>query len=319
MRIAILDDYMNTAHQLADWDALPGRCTFFNEFLGHDDESVTDALQDFDVIVAMRERTPFSAARLGKLPRLRLLVTTGMRNAAIDVVAAHARGITVCGTAGNLPAATEHTWALILAAARRLDVELFSADRPRAAGHPWQQRMGFELSGKTLGIFGLGNLGSRVAKIGQAFGMEAIAYSQNLTEERAAEVGVRRVTKDELFATSDVLSIHLKLSERTTKIVGAAELGMMKPSAVLVNTSRSPMVDEDALVAALATGAPALAALDVFDIEPLPEDHRLLRTPGIIATPHIGYVTREQFATFYSGAVADIVAWSAGSPINVLG
>lgn len=318
MRIAVLDDYLKTARDLADWESLPAATTFFTGFLGHDDASVTDALQEFEVIVAMRERTLLTRARLAKLPRLKLLITTGMRNAAIDMDAARELGITVCGTAGSAPAAVEHTWALIMAAARRLDVELFSLARPRTATQPWQQAMGFELSGKTLGIFGLGNLGSKVAKIGQAFGMRVIAYSQNLTDVRATEAGVQRVSKEELFATSDVLSIHLKLSERTTGVVGAEDLALMKPSAVLVNTSRSPIIDENALVAALSHGAPKLAALDVFDVEPLPADHRLLSTPGIIATPHIGYVTEDQFKIFYTGAVADIAAWVAGAPINVL-
>lgn len=318
MRIAILDDYLNTAQDLSNWESLPGTHTFFTGFLGHDDASVTAALQEFEIIVAMRERTPFTRARLAKLPRLKLLVTTGMRNAAIDMDAARELGIAVCGTAGSAPAAVEHTWALIMAAARRLDVELFSTGRPRAANQPWQQAMGFELSGKTLGIFGLGNLGSKVAAIGKAFGMRVIAYSQNLTDERAAEFGVRRVSKEELFASSDVLSIHLKLSERTTGVVDTPELALMKPTAVLVNTSRSPIINEDALVAALAKGAPKHASLDVFDVEPLPADHRLLSTPGIIATPHLGYVTEDQFKIFYSGAVADIAAWVAGTPINVL-
>ena len=318
MRIAILDDYLNAAPGLADWDSLPGQCVFFKEFLGHDDKSVTESLQDFDVIVAMRERTPFTATRLAMLPHLTLLVTTGMRNAAIDLNAAREMGITVCGTAGSASAAVEHTWALIMAAARRLDVELFSTNRPRPADQPWQQAMGFQLSGKTLGVFGLGNLGSKVAQIGQAFGMRVIAYSQNLTDERSDECGVRRVSLEELFSASDVLTIHLKLSERTANVVGAEQLNLMKPGSVLVNTSRGPIVNEDALVAALDAGTPSIAALDVFDLEPLPDGHRLLATPGVIATPHIGYVTQDQFKIFYSGAVEDITAWAAGTPVNVL-
>lgn len=318
MRIAILDDYLDAASQLADWNSLPGTPTFFTTFLGHDDEAVITALEDFEIIVAMRERTPFTRERLAKLPKLKLLVTTGMRNAAIDLNAAQELGITVCGTAGSPAAAAEHTWALIMAAARRLDVELFSATRPRSTEQPWQQAMGFELSGKTLGIYGLGNLGSKIAKFGQVFGMRVIAYSQNLTNERAAGLGVQRVSKEELFTDSDVLSIHLKLSQRTTGMVGSSELALMKPTAVLVNTSRGPIIDEDALVAALAKGAPKHAALDVFDIEPLPADHRLRSTPGIIATPHLGYVTEDQFTIFYTGAVADIAAWMTGAPVNVL-
>ena len=318
MRTAILDDYQQAARSLADWDSLPGQATFFTNFLGHDDDAVCRALQDFDVIVAMRERTPFTARRLRNLPNLKLLVTTGMRNASIDLAAARELGITVCGTAGSPTAAAEHTWALILAAARRLDVELFASSRPRTASRPWQQTLGTGLSGKTLGVYGLGNLGSQVARIGQAFGMRVIAHSRNLTPERAAEVGVERVDRERLFTESDVLSIHLKLSERTTRVVGENQLSLMKPGSILVNTSRSAIIDEDALVAALGTGAPSLAALDVFDTEPLPEDHRLLQVPGVIATPHLGYVTEDQFRVFYAGAVEDIAAWSAGTLVNVL-
>lgn len=318
MRIAVLDDYQDVARSLADWDSLPGEVVFFTAFLGHDDSAVAAALRDFDVIVAMRERTPFTAERLRRLPALRLLVTTGMRNASIDLDAARDLGITVCGTAGSPAAATEHTWALIMAAARRLDVELISAARPRASGQKWQQTLGTELSGKTLGVYGLGKLGSQVARIGQAFGMQVIAHSQNLTAERAAEVGADLVDEDTLFTESDVLTIHLKLSERTTAVVGERQLAMMKPGSILVNTSRSAILDEDALVAALGTGAPGLAAIDVFDVEPLPVDHRLLQTPGVIATPHLGYVTEDQFRIFYTGAVEDIAAWAAGSPVNAL-
>ncbi|GAA3326355.1 D-2-hydroxyacid dehydrogenase family protein [Paeniglutamicibacter sulfureus] len=319
MRIAVLDDYQDVASSLADWDSLPGEVVFFTAFLGHDDSAVAAALRDFDVIVAMRERTPFTAERLRRLPSLRLLVTTGMRNASIDLDAASDLGITVCGTAGSPAAATEHTWALIMAAARRLDVELFSAARPAAPDQPWQQTLGTELSGKTLGVYGLGKLGSQVARIGQAFGMRVIAHSQNLTAERAAEVGVELVGEDELFARSDVLTIHLKLSERSTGVVGARQLALMKHGSILVNTSRSAIIDEDALVAALEFGAPALAAIDVFDIEPLPANHRLAHTPGVIATPHLGYVTEDQFRIFYTGAVKDIAAWAAGTPVNLLG
>ncbi len=318
MRIAVLDDYQDVARSLADWDSLPGEIVFFSAFLGHDDDAVTAALRDFEVVVAMRERTPFTAARLAELPNLKLLITTGMRNAAIDLDAARDLGITVCGTAGSATAAVEHTWALILAAARRLDVELFSTDRPLDAGRPWQQTLGTGLSGKTLGVFGLGKLGSQVAVIGRAFGMHVVAHSQNLTAERAAEFGAELVSKGELFARSDVLTIHLKLSVRTSGVVGEEELALMQPGSILVNTSRSAILDTDALVSALDTGAPALAALDVFDTEPLPAGDRLAHTPGVIATPHLGYVTEDQFRIFYTGAVEDIAAWLAGSPTNPL-
>ncbi|MFL4473320.1 D-2-hydroxyacid dehydrogenase family protein [Paeniglutamicibacter sp. MACA_103] len=318
MRIAVLDDYQDVARSLADWESLPGDAVFFTAFLGHDDDAVTAALRDFEVVVAMRERTPFTAARLAELPNLKLLVTTGMRNASIDLDAARDLGITVCGTAGSATAAVEHAWALILAAARRLDVELFSTDRPRAAGRPWQQTLGTGLSGKTLGVYGLGKLGGQVALIGKAFGMRVIAHSQNLTAARAAEVGAELVAKEELLARSDVLTIHLKLSERTTGVVGAEELARMKHGSILVNTSRSAIVDTEALIEALDSGTPALAALDVFDVEPLPRGHRLLDAPGVIATPHLGYVTEDQFRIFYTGAVEDISAWAAGTPVNML-
>lgn len=322
MRIAILDDYQDVARQLANWNALTqeqaAELTVFTQHLGHDDEVVCRALQDFEVIVAMRERTPFPGDRLRRLPNLRLLVTTGMRNAAIDMEVARELGITVCGTGGSPTAAAEHTWALILAAARRLEVELFSSAKPRHAEHPWQQSLGTGLSGKTLGIYGLGNLGSQVARIGQAFGMEVIAYSQHLDHGHARELGVRPVGERELFSASDVLSIHLKLSGRTTAVVGSGQLELMKPGSILVNTSRSAIVDGAALARALDTGAPQLAAIDVFEVEPLPATDPLLNARGIIATPHLGYVTEDQFRIFYAGAVEDIQAWIAGSPVRVL-
>lgn len=322
MRIAILDDYQNVAHKLADWNALAheqgAELTFFNRHLGHDDEAVCRALEGFEVVVAMRERTPFPSHRLRRLPNLKLLVTTGMRNAAIDLDVARELGITVCGTAGSPAAAAEHTWALILAAARRLDVELFSSARPREAEHPWQQTLGTGLSGKTLGVYGLGNLGSQVARIGQAFGMEVIAYSQNLNHGHALELGVQPVGERELFSASDVLSIHLKLSDRTTGVVGSSQLELMKPGSILVNTSRSAIVDGAALKRALATAAPRLAAIDVFDVEPLPTADPLLHAPGIIATPHLGYVTEDQFRIFYAGAVECIQSWAAGVPVRIL-
>jgi phosphoglycerate dehydrogenase-like enzyme len=318
MRIAILDDYQNVARSMADWETLNGKISVFTEFLGHDDDTVCETLQDFDVVVMMRERTPFTAQRLRRLPTLKLLVTTGMRNAAIDLQAALELGITVCGTSGSPAAASEHTWALIMAAARRLDLELFSAARPRTADQPWQQSLGTELRGKTLGLYGLGKLGSQVATIGQAFGMRVIAHSQNLTAERTTELGVELVSQKQLFARSDVLSIHLKLSERTTAVVGAQQLALMKPGSILVNTSRSAIIIQDALLAALGSGAPKVAAIDVFDIEPLEENNRVLQTPGVIATPHLGYVTEDQYRIFYSGALEDIAAWAAGTPINVL-
>ncbi|WP_415854381.1 D-2-hydroxyacid dehydrogenase family protein [Sinomonas sp. G460-2] len=313
MRIAVLDDYQGVAASLADWDSLGADVTFFTEHRGQDDDGVVAALSGYDAIVAMRERTPLSADRLARLPDLKLIISTGRRNASIDLKATAARGITVCHT-GYLPSpAAEHTWALIHAATRRLDVELGAI-----ASGGWQTTVGRGLEGARLGVLGLGNLGSRVARVGLAFGMDVVAWSQNLTDERAAEVGVRRVEKEELFATADILTIHLVLSKRSRGLVGADELALMKPGSILVNTSRGPIVDEGALLDALSGGRLGLAALDVFDVEPLPADHPFRTAPRTILTPHIGYVTREQYEVFYRDAVEDIAAFVAGHPIRLL-
>ncbi|MGP5689930.1 D-2-hydroxyacid dehydrogenase family protein [Glutamicibacter ardleyensis] len=323
MRIAILDDYQNAARDFADFDALAAELnadlTVFNEHLGHEDDVVSAALEPFDVIVAMRERTPFTRARFEKLPNLKMLVSTGRRNGSIDLAAAGLHNVVVSHTGYSPTDAVEHTWALILAAARRLDVELFSAQSPRGEAEPWQSTFGMGLAGKTLGVYGLGNLGSRVAKVGLAFGMRVIAYSQNLTKARATEVGVELVSEAELFATSDVLTIHLKLSDRSTGVVGAKQLSWMKPEAILVNTSRSRIVETPALITALENRLLRLAAVDVFDVEPLPVLDQLSRTRGLIATPHIGYVTAEQFEMFYQDSAENIRAWAKGSPIRVMG
>jgi phosphoglycerate dehydrogenase-like enzyme len=312
MRIAILDDYQNVALDFADWTSLDAEIEVFTEHIGDPDELVA-RLAGFDVVVAMRERTRFSREILARLGDLRLLVSTGRRNAAIDLKAAEEHGIVVCGT-GYLPYPTvEHTWALILAAARNLPVEVASV---RDGG--WQRGVGSGLHGKTLGLLGLGTLGSRVARIGQAFGMQTTAWSQNLTPERAAEHDVTAVSKDELFARSDVLSVHLVLSARTRGLVGAAELATMKPSAVLVNTSRGPIVEESALLDALRDERIACAAVDVYDVEPLPAEHPLRSMPNALLTPHVGYVTREVYEIFYTDAVADIAAYQAGEPLRVM-
>ncbi|NUP73575.1 MAG: D-2-hydroxyacid dehydrogenase family protein [Sinomonas sp.] len=313
MRIAVLDDYQGVAASLADWGSLGADVTFFADHLGQDDDGVVAALAGYDVVVAMRERTPLTADRLARLPELKLIVSTGRRNASIDLKATAARGITVCHT-GYLPSpAAEHAWALIHAATRRLDVELGAIP---SGG--WQSTVGRGLEGQRLSVLGLGNLGSRVAKVGLAFGMDVVAWSQNLTDERAAEVGVRRVEKEELFATADILTIHLVLSKRSRGIVGAEELALMKPDSILVNTSRGPLVDEAALLDALQGGRLGLAALDVFDVEPLPADHPFRNAPRTILTPHIGYVTREQYEVFYRDAVEDIAAFAEGQPIRLL-
>lgn len=312
MKIAILDDYQNVALGFGDWDSLAAATVVFTRPFADDDELV-ECLDGFEVVVAMRERTRFPAELLARLTDLKLLVSTGSRNAAIDVVAAGKLGIVVSST-GYLPQpAAEHTWALILAAARNLPAEL----RSMAEGG-WQIGVGTGLSGKTLGLLGLGRLGAQTAKVGQAFGMETIAWSQNLTPEKAAEHGVTVVSKDELFARADFLSVHLVLSERSRGLVGEAELALMKPSSILVNSSRGPIVDEAALLDALRRKAIACAALDVYDVEPLPSDHPLRTLDNVVLTPHIGYVTREAYEIFYGDAVEDIAAYVAGEPIRVM-
>jgi phosphoglycerate dehydrogenase-like enzyme len=313
-RVAILDDYQNVARRMADWASLPAgsEVAVFADHLSGTD-AVAKRLADFDAVVAMRERTPFPRALLERLPKLRLLVTTGMRNASIDVVAAIERGVTVCGTAGLPYPTAELTWGLILGLFRRIPTE----DRATREGR-WQVSCGLGLNGKTLGVIGLGGLGSRVAKIGRAFEMDVIAWSQNLTAARATEVGATLVTKDELLARSDVVSVHLVLSDRTRGLLGARELARMKPTAYLVNTSRGPIVDEAALVDAVRKGTIAGAGLDVYDEEPLPLDHPLRNLPNTVITPHLGYVTEEGYRIFYGHALEDVKGWLAGQPVRVL-
>jgi phosphoglycerate dehydrogenase-like enzyme len=313
-RIAVLDDYQGVALSVGGWERLPTDCQI-EAFRDHlkDEDALAQRLQPFDVVVAMRERTAFPRSLLSRLPNLRLLVTTGMRNAAFDMQATKDLGITVCGT-GGLPTPTaELTWGLIIGCARHIAEE----DRATRAGS-WQTTIGPTLHGKTLACLGLGNLGSQVAKVGLAFGMEVIAWSQNLTQERAEQVGARLVSKDELFSQADVLSIHLVLSERTRGLVGARELALMKPDAFLINTSRGPIVDEGALVAALRERRIAGAGLDVFDEEPLPAGHPYLQLDNTLITPHLGYVTLETYERFYGGAVEDILGFLSGSPVRVV-
>jgi phosphoglycerate dehydrogenase-like enzyme len=313
MRVAILDDYQHAALASADWASLGAREV--RPFHGHiaDTADLAAELAGFDVVVAMRERTPFTAERFRLLPDLRLLVTTGMANAAIDLEAAGAAGVTVCGTRGSDSATAELTWALILSLARHVP-----AEDAAVRGGRWQHTMGFGLRGRTLGVVGLGRLGSRVARIGAAFGMEVLAWSQRLTAEAAASASARAVAKDELFDAADVVTVHYKLSPRSEGIVGAREIGLMKPTAYLVNTSRGPLVDTDALLAALRAGAIAGAALDVYDEEPLPVGHPLRNAPRTVLTPHIGYVTDDGYRVFYGEAVEDIAAFAAGHPVRVL-
>lgn len=310
--IAILDDYQNIATTCADWDSLAAEVVVFTEPFADVDRMI-EQLAGFDVLVAMRERTRFPAEVLERLTDLRLLVSTGPVNAAIDVAAAQRLGITVSGTGYVSHPTTEHTWALILGAARNLPREVESM-----RGGGWQVSVGTGLHGKTLGLLGLGRLGSAVARIGQAFSMDTIAWSQNLTLEAAAAHGVRAVSKETLFAEADVLSVHLVLSERTCGLVGPAELAAMKPTAILVNTSRGPIVDESALIDALREKRIARAAIDVYDTEPLPADHPLRTLDDAVLTPHLGYVTRELYETFYQDAVENITAFRAGTPLRVM-
>ena len=304
-RIAVLDDYQNVALTMADWSVLDGRAsvTVFNDHLAEPD-AVVARLQPFDVVCVMRERTPLTRAIIERLPKLRLIASTATGNASIDLGAAEEHGVQVVHT-GYSPAPTvELTWALILASARNLITE-----NAALRGGGWQRQVGDDLAGQTLGLIGLGNIGSAVARIGQAFGMRAIAWSQNLTSERAAGAGAELVMKEELFRQADVVSIHLRLSGRTLGLVGAAELALMKPTARLVNTSRGPIVVEPDLVAALEGGKIAGAAVDVFDQEPLPPDHPFRSLPNLLATPHIGYVTRGLYERFYRDTVQNIVQW----------
>ncbi|MFB7113054.1 D-2-hydroxyacid dehydrogenase family protein [Streptomyces sp. NPDC056190] len=312
MKVAVLDDYQNVALSLADWESLHAQVDVFSEPFT-DEAAVVAALADYDVIVAMRERTPFPRATLSQLPKLALLVTTGPGNAAIDIDAARQQNVTVSGTGYFSHPTTELTWGLILSAARLIPQ---NAESVRRGG--WQVGLGTSLHGATLGVLGLGRLGTRVAEIGKAFGMEPIAWSQNLRPEDAQAKGVTYVSRDELFARSDVLSIHVVLSDRTRGLVGDHELRLMKPTAILVNTSRGPVIDEAALLDALNEKRIAGAALDVFDREPLPADHPLRSMHNAVVTPHIGYVSRDLYEVFYRDAAEDIAAWAAGSPLRTL-
>lgn len=311
--VAVLDDYQQVAADFGAWHQVDGDITFFTEHVA-DHDLLVEQLMPFDVIVAMRERTPFPREVIASLPNLQLLVTTGMRNASIDLAAATEHGVTVCGTDSPGHATAELTFALIQALARGLVGEV---DSVRSGG--WQRGIGRDLRGATLGLIGLGRLGSQVATMGKVFGMEVTSWSHNLTPSRAEEVGVRLVRFEELLASSDFVSVHVRLSERTTGLIGARELSLMRPDGYLVNTSRGPIVDSAALVTAVRTGVIAGAAIDVHDVEPLPAEHPLRSEPRILATPHIGYVTRETYDVFYGQAVEDIVSWQEGTPKRILG
>jgi phosphoglycerate dehydrogenase-like enzyme len=312
--LAILDDWEHAAHRMTDWSPLDGRVTTttFHDHLDSED-ALAARLEPFEIIWLMRERTPFPRSLLERLPKLEHLLTSGMRNFSIDVAAARARGVVVTGTPILPYPAAEHTWALLLALAKRIPDD----DRAVRAGG-WGHDLNVGLNGKTLGVVGLGKLGSQVAKVGLAFGMRVIAWSQNLTPERCAEVGVEHVTKSALFHSADFVTIHLHVGERNRGVVGAAELGAMKPTAYLVNTSRGPLVDEAALIAALTEGTIAGAGLDVFDREPLPANHALRELSNTVLTPHQGYVHAENYRRFFTTAVTNVRAWLDGDIVNPL-
>jgi phosphoglycerate dehydrogenase-like enzyme len=314
MKLAILDDYQGVALKSADWSALHDAVaiTVFDRHLGPPDR-VAAALADFDIVCAMRERTPFPRTLFERLPKLRLLVTTGARNDAIDLEAAAEHGVTVCGTSSTARSTVEHTWALILAATRNLALE----DRRMREGR-WQATVGFELAGSTLGVIGLGRLGSQVAAIGRAFQMHVLAWSQNLTAEKAREAGADLVSKEELLERADVVTIHLRLSGRTRDLIRAPDLAAMKPTAWLVNTSRGPIVNEADLIDALERRVIAGAALDVYHEEPLPSDHALRRLENTVLSPHLGYVTHDTYRVFFAGVVEAVQGWLDGNPVRAL-
>jgi len=313
-RIVLLDDYQGVALDYGGWDRVPDEWQVVALEQHIDDaDALVEALADAEIVVAMRERTPFGAAILDRLPDLKLLITTGRANASIDVAAARRNGMVVCGTASKIPPTAELSWGLILALLRSIPAE----DAGMRKGG-WQRTIGGDLDGATLGLVGLGRLGTRMARIGKAFGMEVLAWSQNLDPEAAREAGAEPVEKLALFERADVVSVHYQLSERSRGLVGAAEIGAMKPSAYLVNTSRGPLVDTDALVAALEGGAIAGAGIDVYDTEPLPADHPLRSAPRTVLTPHLGYVTEDTYDTFFGDAVEDVLAYLDGAPVRVI-
>jgi phosphoglycerate dehydrogenase-like enzyme len=305
MKVAILDDYQNVALEMAEWSPVARRAeiTVFNDHVA-DPDAVVERLLPFDVICVMRERTPLPRAVIEHLPRLKLIASTGSRNASIDMTAAEEHGIHVTATGYRSTPTIEMTWALILASARHIVRESSSV---RDGG--WQTSVGAELDGKVLGVLGLGNIGGQVARIGLAFGMKVIAWSQNMTPQIAEAAGAALVTKDELFRQADVVTIHLILSKRTRGLVGAADLALMKPTSWLINTSRGSIVDDGALVQALTARTIAGAALDVFDTEPLPADHPFRSLENVLATPHIGYVAEDLYRTFYGDAAVSIAGW----------
>ncbi|MFI5918321.1 MULTISPECIES: D-2-hydroxyacid dehydrogenase family protein [Streptomyces] len=317
LRCAVIDDFQSVATTVVDWSPVTAdvEVVSFTEHLATEDEAAA-ALAGFDIVVTLRERVPFPADLFARLPRLRLLVASGMRNSVIDFDAAKRHGVTVCGTASSSTPPVELTWALLLGLARGIVPE---AEALRTDG-PWQSTLGADLHGRTLGLLGLGKIGGRVAQVGRAFGMDVLAWSRNLTKERTDEVGATlAASKEDLLASSDFVSVHLALGDRTRGLIGAAELALMRPTAYLVNTSRAAIVDTDALLAALRAGTVAGAATDVFDIEPLPAGHPLRTAPRLLATPHLGYVSRANYETYYGQAVENIRAFLDGQPLRRLG
>ncbi len=314
MRLSILDDYQGVAREMADWSPLEGRVEIVVERKPFaDEDAAARALAGSEIVAAMRERTPFPRSLVERLSNLKLLNTTGMRNASFDLPALRDRGVVVCGTQGGGLDTAELTWGLILGAARRI-----AEDHRAMREGLWQTRIGNRLEGKTLGVLGLGRLGSAVARVGLAFDMKVIAWSPNLTAERAATVGVERVDKEALLRQSDVLSVHMVLSPRSRGLVGRNDIALMKKTAILVNTSRGPIVDAYAVIEALEAGRLGYAAFDVYDREPLPADHPLRRTPNVLLTPHIGYVTEENYRSSYPQIVENIVAFLDGNPVRVI-
>ena len=315
LRCAVLDDYQNVALKLADWSKVAPavEVKVFNEHLGSADK-VIKALQGFAIVVMMRERTPFPRQVIEALPDLKLLITTGARNASIDMAACAERGIVVSGTGGFGNPTTGITFGLILELTRRIGWE----NARLKAGEPWQVTLGRDIEGQTLGILGLGKLGARVAGVGKAFGMKVMAWSQNLTPEKCQEAGVEYASKEDLFRAADFVTIHLQLSPRTRGLITASELGLMKKTAYLINTSRGPIVDEKALLEALRDKRIAGAGLDVFDVEPLPLDHPYRRMDNVVITPHLGYVSQQNYARYFPDIVEDIRGWLDGKPVRVI-
>lgn len=312
MRVAVLDDYQGVAGDRTDWEIVKDDVdiTVFDDHI-FDEDAIAERLKDFEIICAMRERTPFPRSQLEKLPNLKLLITSGMRNRGIDTAAANEMGVMVCGTPSVGRPTADLAWGLILGLARQIPME---DRRVRAGG--WQETIGTSLQGKTLGIAGLGNLGSRMAAVAKAFEMDVIAWSQNLTAEKCAEHGVELVSKDDLLARSDFITIHLILSDRTRGVFGAAELAKMKPTAYIVNTSRGPIIDEDALAAALRNNTIAGAGIDVFSVEPLPADNQFRNLENMIVTPHLGYVEAANYDAYFGGYAAAIRGFLDGKPVN---